>query len=111
MKKHFYTHLVETDSILIKLHEIGLSEEQKIQLISIVESSLHHTVLDAILSELEEKDKELFLNKIESNNHDETWEFLNNKVDKIEDKIKKAADELTKELHNDIEEVKQSGSN
>lgn len=110
MKKTFYTHLVETESILIKLHEIGLSEEQKIQLIAIVESSLHHTILDAILSEMNDSDKELFLQHIEQDNHDATWEFLNKRVDSIEDKIKKAAADLTKELHNDIEEVKNSAN-
>ncbi|MDQ5900891.1 MAG: hypothetical protein QG600_469 [Patescibacteria group bacterium] len=111
MKKQFYTHLIETDSILVKLHELGLSEEQKIQLLAIVESSLHHTVLDAILSELSEEDKELFFEHIEEDDHTKTWKFLNEKVDTIEEKIVKAAKDLTKELHDDIEDVKNNGNN
>ena len=43
-----------------------------------------------------------------SENHDKVWKFLNQKVENIEEKIKKTADELKKELHKDIKEVKKT---
>jgi hypothetical protein len=106
MKKHFYTHLVETESLVVKLHEMGMTEEQKIQLITLVESSMHHAILDAILSELSEQDKKLFLKEMANDDHDSVWKFLNKKIDSIEDKIVQAADALKEELHEDIKEVK-----
>lgn len=106
MKKHFYTHLIETDSLVIKLHEMGMTEEQKMQLITLVESSMHHAILDAILSELSEKDKKLFLKEMAADNHEAVWMFLNKKIDSIEERIVQAADGLKAELHEDIKEVK-----
>lgn len=104
--KHFYSHIVETRSLQIELEQMDLSEEEKTHLLSIVESSLHHTILDAILSELSENDKRMFLQYVAEDNHDKIWNFLKVKVEGIEDKIQKAADDLKLKLHKDIKEVK-----
>lgn len=105
MKKNFYSHIIKTDSVVIKLHELGLSEEEKASLIALMDSSLHHAILDAILSELSPSDKKLFLDALSKDDHEEVWSFLRSKIEGIEDKIQKAADGLTKELHEDIKEV------
>lgn len=109
MKKHFYSHLVETESLVIELNKLELTDDEKTHLLSIAESSLHHTVLDAILSELSSQDKTLFLHQLATENHEEIWKFINSKVDNIEEKIKKTADDLKKELHEDIVETRESG--
>lgn len=106
MKKHFYTHIVETDSVVVKLTEMKLTEEEKAHLISIMESSLHHTILDAVLTELSASDRKLFLKELASDDHDSIWKFLKSRIDGIEDKIQKVADDLKKELHEDIETAK-----
>ncbi len=103
---HFYSKLVATDSLVEALNDLDLSDDQKSHLLGIVESSLHHAILDAILSELSEKDKEIFLTYITENDDDKIWKFLNAKIDKIEEKIIKTAEGLKKELHQDIEETK-----
>jgi hypothetical protein len=105
MKKHFYSHLIETETLTIELNKLEITEEEKAHLLTIVDSSLHHTVLDAILSELSSNDKKLFLQHIAVDDHEEIWNFLNRKVDTIEEKIKKTAEDLKKELHDDIKEV------
>lgn len=104
--KQFYTHLIEIDSIIIELDKMDLSPEQKEHLADLLDSSLHHTILDAIMSELKEEDKKIFLKHALEDNHEKIWEFLNGRVDNIEDKIKKAADDLKVELHKDIQESK-----
>ena len=38
--------------------------------------------------------------------HDEIWKFLNGRVDGVEEKIKKAADDLKIELHKDLKEAR-----
>jgi len=105
--KQFYTHLIGIESIIIELDKMDLSKEQKIHLTALIDSSLHHTILDAVLSELEPKDKKAFMQYLEENDHNKIWEFLNSHVDKIEDKIKKTADDLKEELHKDIREAKE----
>lgn len=106
MKKHFYSHIVEIDSLKIELEQMDISREEREHLLSLAQSNLHHTVLDAILSELSEDDKKTFLSHIASNDHKKIWEFLSKKVENIEEKIKKAADSLKQELHKDVKEAK-----
>lgn len=104
--KYFYSHLIEIESIIIELDKLDLSDEQRKHLANLVDSSLHHTILDAVLSELSEEDKRIFLKHVHENNHDKIWKFLNDKTVSIEKKIQKAAEDLKKELHDDLKEAK-----
>ncbi len=104
--KHFYSHLIEIDSIIVKLDEMDLTKEEKLHLAHLVDSSLHHTILDAILSNMKDEDKRVFINHLNDGNHDKIWKFLNEKVSEVEIKIKKAADSLKVELHKDLKEAK-----
>lgn len=106
MKQQFYTHLIEIESIIIELDKLDLSQEQKIHLTGLIDSSLHHTILDAVLSELTPSDKRVFLNHLKECDHSKIWKFLNEKVDNIEERIKKAAGDLKNELHRDLKEAK-----
>lgn len=103
--KQWYTHLVEIETIIIELDKMDLSKEDKLHLAHLVDSSLHHTILDAVLSQLKEEDKRIFITHLNENDHDKIWQFLNKKVDGVEDKIKKVTEELKKELHEDIKEA------
>lgn len=105
--KHFYSHIVDTTSLIDALQELGLANEEVDELVSLAHDNLHHTVLDAILSELSEDDKKTFLLHIAEEKHDKIWELLFAKVENIEQKIKNAADTLTKELHTDIQAMKE----
>lgn len=102
----FYSHLIEIESIIVELDKLDLSNEQKHHLAGLIDSSLHHTVLDAVLSELSPQDKKVFINYLREDDHSKIWKFLNEKLENIEEKIKKAADGLKKELHKDLAEAK-----
>lgn len=104
--KYFYSHLIEIESIITELDKLDLSDDQRIHLANLIDSSLHHIILDAILSQLKEEDKRVFLRHVHENDHDKIWQFLNEKIDNIEDKIKKVAEDLKGELHRDLREVK-----
>jgi|SRR5579872_348307 len=110
MTIHFYSKLINTDSIVAALNELDLTDDQRAHLLGVMESSLHHAILDAILSELSDKDKQAFLQYLtdedSEENHEKIWTFLNKKIDKIEEKIVETAEGLKKELHQDIEETK-----
>ncbi len=102
----FYSHLVQIDSLIVELDSMDFSESEKHQLAKLIDSNLHHTILDAILSELPEADKKIFLEHLNNEDHDKIWQLLNEKVENIEAKIKKAAEDLKQDMRQDIEETK-----
>ncbi len=110
-KGHFYSQIVSYEEVLIELDTLDLSPDEKHYLGQLVDSNLHHTILDAILAELSDEDKERLLRLINNEQHDKIWEHLNGKVDNIEDKIKKAADDITSQMHKDIKEAKRLKGN
>lgn len=108
MKKYFYTHIIDTSTLSLELGNMNLTPKERMHLISLIDSNIHHEILDLILSELNPEDKKTFLAHLASENHDKIWKLLNSKVDNIEEKIKKTAETLKKELHKDIEDVRGS---
>lgn len=106
MKKRFYHSIVEIDSLIVAIRNLSISDEEKQHLIDLADENLHQMVLDAILSELSEEDKINFLSHLVKDNHDAIWDLLNEKVEHIGDKIRKAAHDLRDELHRDIAETK-----
>lgn len=105
-KKNFYSHLIEIETLTTELDQLEMSDGEKAHLATLIDSSLHHTVLDAILSELSEEDKKVFMKHLSSEDHGKVWELLNEKVEDVEGKIKKSADELKTQLHKDVREAK-----
>lgn len=104
----FYTKFISIESVVAELHDLGLSEEEKMHLASLIDSSIHHAILDEVLSNLKADDKKLFLKLLSENEeHEKIVKFLNDHVDNIEGRIKKVADELVKEMHEDIKEAKE----
>lgn len=105
---HFYTKFISVESIVQELHGLNLSEEERIHLAALIDSSIHHAILDEVLSNLKPEDKKLFLKLlVEEEEHEKIMNFLNERVDHIEDRIKKVADDLTKQMHKDIKGAKQ----
>ena len=103
---HFYSNIITIESLIVELDDMDLSEQEKIHLAKLIDSNLHHAILDAVMSELTEEDKKVFMEHLSQNDHSKIWEHLNNKVDNIEDKIKVTAEALKKDLHADIDEAK-----
>lgn len=104
--RYFFSHLIEIDSLAAELDKFQLSKEEKLHLASLIDSSLYHTILNAVLSQLSQEDKKIFLNHLKSGDHGTIWQFLNGKIANIEDKIKKAGNDLKIELHKDLKESK-----
>jgi hypothetical protein len=62
--------------------------------------------MDAVLSEMNDTDKIIFLEYLSREDNTKVWEHLHKKIENIEEKIKAAADELKIELQKDIAQVK-----
>lgn len=108
-KKYFYTHIIDTSALSLELGNMDLTPQERMHLISLVDSNIHHAVLDLVLSELNPTDKKTFLTHLASEDHDKVWKFLNEKIKNIEEKIKKTAEDLKNELHRDIKEARLAG--
>ena len=102
--KYFYSHLIQIESVVSELDKMDLTKEERMHLAELVDSSLHHTILDAILSELSDDEKRVFMQHVAQGDHDKIWRFLNEKIDKVEEKIKNAAEDLKIRLHKDLKE-------
>jgi hypothetical protein len=109
MKKHFYTHLIDNEALLIELETLDLEKEEKKELEAMLDANLHHAILEAILDELSEEDKLIFLNHVTHNDHEKVWEHLRTKIQNIETKIKTTSESMMEELHKDIRAVKEEG--
>lgn len=107
--KYFYQKYVVMENLVAELHELDLSDEERQHLASLVDSSLHHAILDEILSNLNEEDKKLFLHELNKDPENEKLvDFLKEKIDNIEDKISKVSEGLIKEMHEDVRQVRKS---
>ncbi len=106
MQKHFYSHIIEIDSVYTVLDLMDMTDDEKKELIIIVDSTVHHVIIDTVLSELSDEDKRRFLSHLHAEKHDDIWQLLYQKIKNIETKIRKAVDKLKKEFHTDIKKSK-----
>lgn len=105
--KYFYSHIIEIESIVVELDQMDLSDEQKSHLATLVDSTIHHTVLDVIFTNLPEEHKTILVEKIKIDPKDrEIMEFLKNNTENIEEQIKEVVEELKKELKADLAAAK-----
>lgn len=108
IKKHFYTHIIDTSILSLELGEMNITQKERIHLKSLIDINIHHEVLDLILSELNHDDKKIFLAHVASEDHNKIWQFLKEKIEDVENKIKRTAEDIKKELHEDIAKAKAS---
>ncbi len=105
-KKYFYSHLTSIEILSNELEGLDLSPTEKVELLEIADKNIHHEVMDVILSQLDGEDKKNFLELLVADEHEEIWKHLNDKTSDIEKKIKQAADQIRKELTEDIKKLK-----
>jgi hypothetical protein len=105
-KKYFYTHIIDISTLSLELGNLDLTPEERMHLISLIDSNIHHEILDLILSELSPTDKKTFLAHLSSENHDRVWKFIKEKISNIEKRIAKTAQDIKEEFYKDIKETK-----
>jgi hypothetical protein len=106
MKKKYYSHLIKIEAIEQELSDLELSSEEKEKLLLHVHSTVEYKVLDVVLSELPEEQKETFLLYMQSEKHDDVWGHLRKYTHEIENKIKNASQLLMDEFIDDIMLIK-----
>lgn len=109
-EKHFYSHIVELDSVLFELNKLDISATEKRHLVELVDSNLHQAILEEILSHLTGEEKKAFLEHMAEEKYSDIWQLLEKRIDHVEDKIQQIAKEVKEELHEDIKEAKSVNS-
>lgn len=105
----FYAKIIKKEILIEELDSLTLSQEEKIHLSALIDSSLHHAILDEVLSHLSNDDKKLFLKVLaDEKDHQKVLEFLKERIENVEDKIEKISEQLIKEMHADVKEAKKS---
>lgn len=110
MQRYFFSHLVNIQTIHLKLQDLDLEDEEKSELVNLAHDTLHYEIINAVLSQLSKEDKKIFLRQMTMDDHPALWRFLNKKIDKIEEKIQKMTDDVVSQMHADIEEAKKNNS-
>lgn len=106
MIKHFYSFLIEHETLILELDNLELSIKEKEHLVSIAESSIHYVVIDTVLSELPEKEKKTFLTNLKAADHEKIWKHLYKATEDIEEKIINAVNVLKKDLIKEVGTLK-----
>lgn len=104
--KYFYSDLATFDDLYVDLGNLSISESERDELLDIAHIHLHEVIIDTILSHLSASDKKKFLGLVTYGEDEKIWNHLYAKVEKIEEKISDTADQLKKELKEDIKNVK-----
>ncbi len=99
----FYSELVKIESVIVLLDEMKLKDDHKKHLSKLVDSTVHHTIMDLILSKLSKLDQAEFIKIYNQDPRSkELLKFLNSKVSGIDKEIEEVAKKLKVELHEDI---------
>lgn len=108
MSKIFYDHLVAREEVTAELDKTEISLEERTELVSIIDETLHHHVLNTILAHLPAEKHEEFLKKFHQAPHDEKLlDYLKKeaKLD-IEEKIREDTKKVKAELLAEIKRAK-----
>lgn len=103
--RKFYAHLVEIETLTVELEKLELADHEKHELAKLLDVNIHNSVMDAILSKIPDSEKKHFAEIASRDEHEKIWEFLKSKSEDIEEDIRKAASEMKKKLHEDIQEA------
>lgn len=104
MNNKFYNHLIKIEPLHNKLSEYDIDINQRDEILSLLHSHIHITVIDVVLSELQEEEKKEFLHLVAiKEDHDGAWNFIITKIPEGEEKVKKAIDDIIDSFLNDLD--------
>lgn len=100
--KTFYAHLIDISVISSHLDKLDFEPEQKEHLSSLAHSSIHHSIINTVMSELSEEERETFLRHLSNEDHQSIWQLFETRTKLIEEKIKQTFQSLSQEILHDL---------
>ncbi len=70
MSKIFYDHLINLEEVILTLDGQSIDEEEKEELVGLIDQTLHHRILKLILDHLPKEHHEAFLSRFHQAPHD-----------------------------------------
>lgn len=107
MNKIFYDHLIYREEVIAAIDKHKIAVEEREELVQLADETLHHHVLDVILSNLPQEKHEEFLVKFHNTPFDEKLlDYLKKEIADIEEKIATEAKKVKSELLAEIKRAK-----
>lgn len=99
MSKLFFDHLIVLERVEIHINKNVTSKEEKEELWNLIDGIVQTRVMDIILTRLPKEHHDEFLEKFSNFPHDERlFDYLKEKVEDIEEEIKKEVKVLESEF-------------
>lgn len=104
MSKLFFDHLIEFEEIEIELKKLDVTHEERIELERLIDSMVHHRVVDRILTHLPAEHHEEFLDKYYKKPYDPVLlSWINQRIEEsVEKHVKDEVAKLKKEILKDL---------
>ncbi|MBI3559170.1 hypothetical protein HY085_02130 [Candidatus Gottesmanbacteria bacterium] len=99
MAKIFYDHLVLREEITVELDKYAVTTEEKEELVQLMDETLHHQILNTILTHLPKDQHQEFLEKFHQAPHDAS---LLEYIKDFEQEIIKEAQKIKRDLLSEI---------
>lgn len=113
MSKLFYDHLIPIEKVLVVLDEYEVSPDERTEILSIIDETVHHHVLDVIFTHLPNEHHEEFLELLASSpQHERLFQYIHEKsYTDVENHVSHVVSgllaDLIQEIHNTYHEENQ----
>ncbi len=105
MKDKFYSHILHIEPVYEKFLEIEVDHAEKEELLYLLHSHIHFTVIDVILSELSSDKKKEFLYLIViQEDHVGAWDFVLTNISDGEERLRSVACGIVEDFVKDLED-------
>ncbi|MFC1656775.1 hypothetical protein ACFL14_02355 [Patescibacteria group bacterium] len=105
-RKTFFSHLLDTDQLITMVERLLEIEEEKLEILDMIDSTLHHRVVDKILHELDQGHHETFMSEYSRDpGNEELLFFLQKHIPNIEEKIQSESKDAQASLFEDIKKL------
>jgi hypothetical protein len=108
MSKLFYDEIITLNELTSHLDEFNIDDEEKLELLNLIDEIFHHNLLNVILNHLPKVHHSEFIDKLTANPGDaQLIEFIQTRVEvDITNVLKKQSDRIKSDLLNEIKKHK-----
>lgn len=107
MAKVFYDHLINISEVIAELDKSKLKHDEKVELIRIVDTTIHYQVMETILSHTPKEKQASFLKEFKKLPSDKKHlRYLKEHKEDIEQRILEAIIKVKKEIVADLKQNK-----
>jgi len=96
------------DNIILELEKLEMQKREKEKLVDILDELVEYRLVNMVMSKLEKRDKELFIEQLYNGSAEIFIEFLREKINDFEQVLAQYSKELEAEILEDIESLQKN---